>query len=380
MEDYVKAQTTCPICLEIMKDPKSLSCLHTFCSGCIKSLIKRMSKKTKTKITCPYCKAVSAVKDIKEDFKIKELICIRTGAGAKTPDYTATKQLRDHLDSLKFLKERYKCRLDEITAANRPLELNRIIKLGAYKRRWIDAFERECDRAVAAVCNSAETDNTCQNIKRNLAGIEAVAAEVEEMLENPSAGPASVKQASRFGVQIVKYSRHFPPKAPSLKLPDMQYLDKTVTDDDMRAQVHSCFTLRYVEDSLIARRCEGEADKETVSQPVSQPVCQPVSTAVNKSVNKPMDQPVSQTVVNQRSASIHTCADDVDDCKIVQVDEAGVCRPITAKLIKRIAARRESGKMARVDVSQASGVYLPCSTLARDSDSRIDPLPAVTRT
>lgn len=42
----------CPICVEILENPKYLPCLHTFCEKCIKSLMESR----KSKINCPICR------------------------------------------------------------------------------------------------------------------------------------------------------------------------------------------------------------------------------------------------------------------------------------------------------------------------------------
>ena len=42
-------ETVCQICAEVYKDPRVLSCGHTFCYQCIVQLKKR---------ACPYCRSV----------------------------------------------------------------------------------------------------------------------------------------------------------------------------------------------------------------------------------------------------------------------------------------------------------------------------------
>ena len=233
MDEYIKAQTTCSICLDIMKDPKALSCLHTFCGGCIKNVIK------KTRITCPYCASKSAVKDIKDDFKVKELIDIRLKRD-EAASYTAKNQVQDQLNSLKFLKRRYLIRLDQITAANQVLQSERIRQLRAYKRKWIDAFELECEIAEAETLNCTQTDGVTKKIKRRIADIDAAAAKVEEMQEQSSVGAATVKQTHRFSEELAKLTRYFPPRVASTKLQKMSIL--SCSDAEISAQAHSCFT------------------------------------------------------------------------------------------------------------------------------------------
>ncbi|XP_071127400.1 E3 ubiquitin-protein ligase TRIM45-like [Mytilus edulis] len=52
---------TCPICLETLKSPKSLPCLHTFCETCIGEFILSTEKRTDHKLSnypCPVCRTV----------------------------------------------------------------------------------------------------------------------------------------------------------------------------------------------------------------------------------------------------------------------------------------------------------------------------------
>ncbi|CAC5370052.1 unnamed protein product [Mytilus coruscus] len=52
---------TCPICLEKLKSPKSLPCLHTFCELCIGEFILTTERRTGHKLSsypCPVCRSV----------------------------------------------------------------------------------------------------------------------------------------------------------------------------------------------------------------------------------------------------------------------------------------------------------------------------------
>lgn len=39
-QESIMDNLSCPICLEIFKDPRNLSCSHTFCCDCLLELIK----------------------------------------------------------------------------------------------------------------------------------------------------------------------------------------------------------------------------------------------------------------------------------------------------------------------------------------------------
>ena len=142
MDEYISDLTTCKICFSTMDCPKTLSCLHTFCNYCISEIMKR------TSVTCPYCKKTSAVKDVKDDFEIKELIRIRTEQNASdTPTYSARHQAQEQLKNLKFLRDRYQ---EYVNTANCSVKLELVQELRAYKRKWIKAFETECELAETA--------------------------------------------------------------------------------------------------------------------------------------------------------------------------------------------------------------------------------------
>ncbi|CAH1795691.1 unnamed protein product [Owenia fusiformis] len=51
----------CAICLEIVKTPKSLKCLHTFCEGCLGTWIKDEKDNRKKTYPCPVCMCENAV-------------------------------------------------------------------------------------------------------------------------------------------------------------------------------------------------------------------------------------------------------------------------------------------------------------------------------
>ena len=49
----------CAICLDQYKEPKVLSCLHSYCRGCLEKLVKRVAEKYTIK--CPECRSETQV-------------------------------------------------------------------------------------------------------------------------------------------------------------------------------------------------------------------------------------------------------------------------------------------------------------------------------
>ena len=46
----------CPVCLSFFKEPKILTCSHTFCKGCLETLLE-----TRGKLLCPTCREETSV-------------------------------------------------------------------------------------------------------------------------------------------------------------------------------------------------------------------------------------------------------------------------------------------------------------------------------
>jgi hypothetical protein len=44
----------CPICRDLLNDPRLVSCLHTFCAGCLKSYVSTFADRRT--IPCPVCR------------------------------------------------------------------------------------------------------------------------------------------------------------------------------------------------------------------------------------------------------------------------------------------------------------------------------------
>ena len=51
MQAVNKKNLECPICLSFFKEPKNLTCSHTFCMGCLETLLE-----SRGKLLCPTCR------------------------------------------------------------------------------------------------------------------------------------------------------------------------------------------------------------------------------------------------------------------------------------------------------------------------------------
>ena len=66
--EKVRQEVTCAICLELLDDPKSMPCLHTYCKKCLmEALTKRPHDpdlpRDRPAINCPLCRAEVALSD-----------------------------------------------------------------------------------------------------------------------------------------------------------------------------------------------------------------------------------------------------------------------------------------------------------------------------
>ena len=66
--EIVRQEVTCAICLELLDDPKSMPCLHTYCKKCLmEALAKRPHDpdlpQDRPAINCPLCRAEVTLPD-----------------------------------------------------------------------------------------------------------------------------------------------------------------------------------------------------------------------------------------------------------------------------------------------------------------------------
>ena len=59
----IKKEAECPLCLETVKNPKTLPCLHSFCLECLDKLANFARRQLQTKIKCPVCQTSLSIPD-----------------------------------------------------------------------------------------------------------------------------------------------------------------------------------------------------------------------------------------------------------------------------------------------------------------------------
>ena len=59
----LKKEAECPLCLETVKNPKTLPCLHSFCLQCLDELASFARRQLQTSVKCPVCQASFPIPD-----------------------------------------------------------------------------------------------------------------------------------------------------------------------------------------------------------------------------------------------------------------------------------------------------------------------------
>ena len=100
----------------------------------------------------------------------------------------------EQLKNLKFLRDRFQ---EYVDTANISVKLELVQELRAYKRKWIKAFETECELAETAAQNSVKNNAVPREVEETITEIDTATTEVEDCLEEAS-GAATVEQTVRF--------------------------------------------------------------------------------------------------------------------------------------------------------------------------------------
>ncbi|XP_007957359.1 ret finger protein-like 4B [Orycteropus afer afer] len=69
MAKSLKAEVTCPVCLDFFSKPFSLSCAHTFCFDCIKTWTRKREERI---LICPMCRGITE-KPLLEEWQMTAL-------------------------------------------------------------------------------------------------------------------------------------------------------------------------------------------------------------------------------------------------------------------------------------------------------------------
>ena len=234
MEEYVRTATECAVCLDVFKEPKTLFCLHTFCNACVRNVTNNHQ------ITCPICLAVSAEEDVRDDFRIKELLQIRTNR-LDTVGFTAKQQATDHLKNLQFFRDQYQSRLDKINDSSKLLKTKLIDQVRSNKRAFIAAMEIKCAATEAEIDERVMNSDVIKRARQTIADIDARVNEVKGALTDDTAGTPSVGTTKRFGQELVDFAERGPPENFTAKQPDIPFATRSHTDCSLDCIGRLCY-------------------------------------------------------------------------------------------------------------------------------------------
>ena len=89
MERVLEKELTCPLCMDIFKEPKKLPCDHVYCKACLIKLEQHSASKA-AEITCPECRHVTnladtSVSNFPTDFRLNRFVEVYEKIRARGP-------------------------------------------------------------------------------------------------------------------------------------------------------------------------------------------------------------------------------------------------------------------------------------------------------
>jgi len=107
--------TTCPICLEVFNNPKSLPCLHAFCLKCLEGYFK--DKCLGDEVPCPMCRKefqipADGLAGLQHHFFVQRLIDARNASSKSTDEEACEVCLEMNEGSSKEIKKATICCID----------------------------------------------------------------------------------------------------------------------------------------------------------------------------------------------------------------------------------------------------------------------------
>uniref|UniRef100_A0A6P8HQR0 E3 ubiquitin-protein ligase TRIM71-like n=1 Tax=Actinia tenebrosa TaxID=6105 RepID=A0A6P8HQR0_ACTTE len=124
--DTLEEQLTCSLCLDVFTQPKTLSCLHSYCTRCIAQWYQKSGNQGDDRIDCPMCKTTVVVPD---------------GDTSKLPSSF-------YLDSLLQLLNKMKIEVDQ-------QDLHHCESCD--KKQVLDSFCTQCNGLICEACFNVHT-------------------------------------------------------------------------------------------------------------------------------------------------------------------------------------------------------------------------------
>ncbi|KAB1271866.1 Tripartite motif-containing protein 5 [Camelus dromedarius] len=80
----IQEEVTCPICLELLTEPCSLDCGHTFCQACITANNKESRTGQEGESSCPVCRVSYQPENLRRNQLVSNIAEFRGGADGKS--------------------------------------------------------------------------------------------------------------------------------------------------------------------------------------------------------------------------------------------------------------------------------------------------------
>ena len=225
MDECVRSITECAVCLNTMVSPQQLVCLHTFCKACIKRLMKARC------VACPCCTAISVDADVKDDFKVNQLIDAMTQSKSVKSYASPAQQAEYHVKELEFVRSELQASADAVAATNKKAASAAVAKVRAVKRMWVQAFERRCKAIESNINDKVKADERLAKIKNTLADVTSELKSVSEKAgavdraKSPSAKSAARDSALRVAQKIAECKTSFPDDTTSSAVDELKDWD-----------------------------------------------------------------------------------------------------------------------------------------------------------
>ena len=245
MEEFLREQTECAVCLDVIEEPKTLTCLHTFCYECLRHVTKR------GRVTCPICQTETDSEDIRYDFRVRELLEIRRLRSSETSALTARQQVTDHMKNLLFLKDEFQDRVAEISDNNAKVKGQLVKRLRSNKRKFIAAFEKQCAATELKITEIVMDGDVIKRVRQTIADIDVQFNDAKYTLKTVG-GHATVGATKRFCQQLADLAERGPPETHVAKhvAPLPQFV--TFTAAELDEFVQRCFAERNVPSDDVA--------------------------------------------------------------------------------------------------------------------------------
>uniref|UniRef100_A0A8U7NB92 Uncharacterized protein n=1 Tax=Corvus moneduloides TaxID=1196302 RepID=A0A8U7NB92_CORMO len=129
----LRAEASCPVCLELFQDPVSVPCGHNFCRGCI----ERCWESSRGSFCCPRCRNVAPERGLRPSRELGHVADIARGLLPGVPGTLC----RRHREPLQLFCREERALLCLVCSRSRAHWLHRVVPAEEARLRWGDNAE-----------------------------------------------------------------------------------------------------------------------------------------------------------------------------------------------------------------------------------------------